>query len=242
MDTTSTVAPMRGRRLPGVLWNGDAMLDSWDRIEAIERETGARLIATHELDYETSVPTPPDGWRVVFVKQDLPDGKTNQGRVQAYDGPIYIADAALYLMTKKPELGIKNPYELTQTQYDAALKLLRAQRALIGRYWHDAMVQVDDFKNEGVVASGSWPFQVNLMQADKQKIASTFPKEGVTGWAAGDRERRPSRSRVSISNELFDGIWTASGVFRMRSGRSIMPAAVRASLNRPWRPSSTIQA
>ena len=53
---------MRGRRLPGVLWNGEAMLASWDQIEAIERETGARLIATHELDYETAVPKPPDGW------------------------------------------------------------------------------------------------------------------------------------------------------------------------------------
>jgi putative spermidine/putrescine transport system substrate-binding protein len=47
----------------------------------------------------------------------LPDGKPNKGRVQAYDGPIYIADAALYLMTKKPELGIKDPYELNEQQY-----------------------------------------------------------------------------------------------------------------------------
>ena len=103
--------------------------------------------------------------------------------MQAYDGPIYIADAALYLMANKPELGIKDPYELNEEQYKAALDLLQAQRALVGRYWHDAMVQVDDFKNEGVVASGSWPFQVNLLQADKQPIASTIPEEGATGWA-----------------------------------------------------------
>ena len=103
--------------------------------------------------------------------------------MQAYDGPIYIADAALYLMKKKPELGIKNPYELNEDQYEAALELLQAQRALVGRYWHDAMVQVDDFKNEGVVASSSWPFQVNLLQADKKPVASTIPEEGATGWA-----------------------------------------------------------
>jgi putative spermidine/putrescine transport system substrate-binding protein len=35
---------------------------------------------------------------VVFEEQDLPDGKSNKGRVQAYDGPIHIADAAQYLM------------------------------------------------------------------------------------------------------------------------------------------------
>jgi putative spermidine/putrescine transport system substrate-binding protein len=45
------------------------------------------------------------------------------------------------------------------------------------------MVQVDDFKNEGVVASASWPFQVNLLQADKKPVASTIPEEGATGWA-----------------------------------------------------------
>ena len=61
-DAAYLIAPMRGRRLPGVLWSGDAMLDSWDRIEAIETETGARLIATHELDFETAVPKPPDAW------------------------------------------------------------------------------------------------------------------------------------------------------------------------------------
>ena len=103
--------------------------------------------------------------------------------MQAYDGPIYIADAALYLMTHKPELGIKDPYELNEDQYKAALDLLRQQRTLVGRYWHDAFIQIDDFKNEGVVASGSWPFQVNLLAADKQPVASTVPEEGATGWA-----------------------------------------------------------
>ena len=136
------------------------------------------------LAYNTKVfPEAPKSWSVVFEEQNLPDGKSNKGRVQAFDGPIYIADAALYLMHKKPELGIKDPYELTEEQYKAALDLLRAQKSLVSRYWHDAMVQIDDFKNEGVAASSSWPFQVNLLQFDKQPIASTIPEEGATGWA-----------------------------------------------------------
>ncbi|MGN7806161.1 ABC transporter substrate-binding protein [Ensifer sp. 22521] len=125
----------------------------------------------------------PKSWSVVFEEMNLPDGKSNKGRVQAYDGPIHVADAANYLMAHKPELGIKNPYELNEDQYKAALDLLRGQRKLVGRYWHDAMIQIDDFKNEGVVASGSWPFQVNLMEAEKLPISSTIPEEGVTGWA-----------------------------------------------------------
>ncbi|MBL8597065.1 MAG: ABC transporter substrate-binding protein [Devosia sp.] len=127
--------------------------------------------------------TAPDSWNVVFEEMTLADGQSNKGRVQAYDGPIYVADAALYLMYHNPELGIKDPYALNEDQYKAALDLLRVQRTLIGRYWHDAFVQIDDFKNEGMVASGSWPIMVNLLKADGAPIASVFPKEGVTGWA-----------------------------------------------------------
>jgi putative spermidine/putrescine transport system substrate-binding protein len=136
------------------------------------------------LAYNTKAfPTPPKSWEVVFKEMKLADGKSNKGRVQAFDGPIYIADAALYLKKAKPELKITDPYALDETQYKAALELLREQRKLVSRYWHDAMVQVDDFTNEGVVASSSWGFQVNLLESKKLPIASTVPEEGVTGWA-----------------------------------------------------------
>ena len=113
----------------------------------------------------------------------LPDGQSNKGRVQAYDGPIHVADAALYLMHHQPELGMVSPYELNEEQYAAALDLLRQQRKIVGRYWHNAFIQMDDFKNEGVVASGSWPFQVNLLKGEGAPIASTIPVEGATGWS-----------------------------------------------------------
>jgi putative spermidine/putrescine transport system substrate-binding protein len=136
------------------------------------------------LMYNTNTfPEPPTSWNVVFEEQTLPDGQSNGGRVQAYEGPIYLADAALYLKNHKPELGIKDPYELTRDQFAAVVELLRGQRKLVSRYWHDANVQMDDFKNEGVVASTSWPFQVNLLQSEGQPISSTIPLEGVTGWA-----------------------------------------------------------
>jgi putative spermidine/putrescine transport system substrate-binding protein len=136
------------------------------------------------LAYNTKVfKTPPQSWDVVFKEMKLPDGKSNKGRIQAFDGPIYIADAAMYLMHTDPSLGIKNPYELDEKQYKAALDLLRGQRKLASRYWHDAFVQIDDFTNEGVVASSSWGFQVNLLKSKKAPIDSIVPKEGATGWA-----------------------------------------------------------
>jgi putative spermidine/putrescine transport system substrate-binding protein len=136
------------------------------------------------LLYNTKAfPEPPKSWNVVFEETQLADGKSNKGRVQAFDGPIYIADAALYLSHHQPALGIKDPYELTEEQYKAALELLRQQRQIVHRYWHDAFVQIDDFTNEGVVASSSWPFQVNLLKSKDLPVASTVPEEGATGWA-----------------------------------------------------------
>jgi putative spermidine/putrescine transport system substrate-binding protein len=136
------------------------------------------------LLYNTKVfKTAPTSWSVTFEAQKLPDGKPNKGRIQAYDGPIYIADAALYLASKNPALGIKDPYELNQAQYDAVLTLLRGQHPLIQRYWHVADAQVQDFRNEGIAASGSWPYQANTLLANKADTASTIPVEGATGWA-----------------------------------------------------------
>jgi putative spermidine/putrescine transport system substrate-binding protein len=125
----------------------------------------------------------PTSWSVVFEETTLPDGKSNKGRVQAFDGPIHIADAAMYLMHHKKDLGIKDPYELTEAQYKATLELLRQQRKIVGKYWHDAFVQIDDFTNEGVVASGSWQFQANVLKSKNRPVATTVPVEGATGWA-----------------------------------------------------------
>ena len=106
------------------------------------------------------------------------------GRVQAYDGPIYIADAALYLMSYATRpWASKTPTSSTRTSTRRLSTLLRQQRELIGRYWHDAFIQIDDFTNEGVAASSTWPFQTNVLQAGGAPIDKVVPDEGATGWA-----------------------------------------------------------
>ncbi|HEX2784143.1 MAG TPA: hypothetical protein VHN36_11190, partial [Ilumatobacteraceae bacterium] len=73
------------------------------------------------------VTTDPDSWSVVFDKNS-----PYKGKVTAYDAPIYIADAALYLKTAQPDLAIDDPYSLTQKQFDAAVALLKDQHSIIG--------------------------------------------------------------------------------------------------------------
>jgi N-acyl homoserine lactone hydrolase len=61
-DATYLLSKMRERALPAVLWSPDAMVASWERIEALEREHDAMLIATHDLDYRERIKLAPDGW------------------------------------------------------------------------------------------------------------------------------------------------------------------------------------
>jgi len=128
----------------------------------------------------------PKSWDVVFKEMTLADGKSNKGRIEAYGAPIYIADAALYLMKHNPELGITDPYYLDEKQFAAAVDLLKGQRQLVAKYWTDYTAQMDEFKNEGIVASTSWPLQVNLLSGEKDakiKVAGVVPEEGATGWS-----------------------------------------------------------
>jgi glyoxylase-like metal-dependent hydrolase (beta-lactamase superfamily II) len=53
---------MAARRLPGLLWSPDAMVESWYRIEEMQRQHDAELIFTHDLDWETTVRVAPDQW------------------------------------------------------------------------------------------------------------------------------------------------------------------------------------
>ncbi len=180
----SRVQPIETARIPQ--WESiDERLKNapWHTVDGVHYGVPYQW-GSNVLMYNTDVfEKPPSSWKIVFEPSVLPDGKSNQGRVQAFDGPIYIADAALYLMTARPELGIVDPYELNQQQYEAALELLRGQRKIVSRYWHDPSMQIDDFTNEGVVASSSWPFMVNMLVRQGKPIDSTIPVEGATGWA-----------------------------------------------------------
>jgi len=61
-DASYLDAAMRARRLPGVVWNPDAMVASWEALERLERDRGAQLIFTHELEFRTMIRLAPEAW------------------------------------------------------------------------------------------------------------------------------------------------------------------------------------
>jgi putative spermidine/putrescine transport system substrate-binding protein len=120
----------------------------------------------------------PDSWGVVFDPNS-----PYKGKVTAYDSPIYIADAAVYLKATKPELGITNPYELDDKQFQAAVDLLKGQRSIIGEYWSDYTKEISAFTNRNSVVGTTWQVIANLLQGEKVPVELTLPKEGSTGWS-----------------------------------------------------------
>ena len=120
-----------------------------------------------------------DSWSVVFDKSSQ-----YKGKVTAYDSPIYIADAALYLMKTKPDLGIKDPYSLTEKQLDAAVELLKQQKANVGEYWNDITKEVSSFESGSTVVGTTWQYGANVIAGDKKiSVKTVLPKEGATGWS-----------------------------------------------------------
>ncbi len=131
------------------------------------------------LMYRTDKVQPaPDSWSVVFDESEQ-----YAGNVTAYDSPIYIADAAVYLMETQPDLGIENPYALDEKQLDAAVNLLKEQSENVGEYWSDYLKEVQAFKNGSSVVGTTWQVIANVAQGEKAPVDVVLPKEGATGWS-----------------------------------------------------------
>src|SRR5262249_53967306 len=97
-------------------------------------------------------PNKPTSWQVIY-------DPAYKGLITVPDNPIQIADAALYLSKSQPSLGIKDPYELTQQQFEAAVNLLKQQQPLIKHYWSLATDEISLFRIGDVVFGATWPYQ-----------------------------------------------------------------------------------
>ena len=129
------------------------------------------------------VPEDTDSWSVVWEDAELEKYK---GKISIYGLSDFIADAAVYLKATQPDLGIDNPYQLNQEQFDAAVALLKKQAPNVGEYWPaDAAMQIGSFTNGDSVVGTTWPYQyVQLTAADPPvPVKIVKPKEGTTGWS-----------------------------------------------------------
>jgi putative spermidine/putrescine transport system substrate-binding protein len=179
MIASGDVEPVNTDLVPNYADVFDALkMKPWNSVNGvaygIPHGRGANL-----LMYRTDkVSPPPTSWSVVFDK-----ASPYKGFVTAYDSPIYIADAAVYLMSTRPELKIKNPFALDDKQFAASVALLKQQNTDIGEYWSDYTKEITAFKNGDSVVGTTWQIIANLAQADKAPVEAVLPSEGATGWS-----------------------------------------------------------
>jgi putative spermidine/putrescine transport system substrate-binding protein len=126
------------------------------------------------------VTTAPTKWAELFDPNS-----PYAGKFSVYDAPIYIADAAVVLMSTRPDLKITHPYSLDDTQFQAAVDLLKTQKPAVGEYWGDYTKQIDSFTNGNTVIGTSWQVIANVLQGSDPPVPVevTIPEEGSTGWS-----------------------------------------------------------
>jgi putative spermidine/putrescine transport system substrate-binding protein len=129
------------------------------------------------------VPADTDSWNVIWEQDQLDKYK---GKISIYDDSIFIADAAVYLKATQPDLGIDNPYELDEDQFNAAVDLLKKQAGAGVNYWPgDVAKQIAEYTNGDSVVGTTWPYQYVQLTAADPPVPVTIikPKEGTTGWS-----------------------------------------------------------
>jgi putative spermidine/putrescine transport system substrate-binding protein len=143
---------------------------------------GANLLMWNSEDVKPS----PDSWNVTL---DPKVAAKYKGKISQYDDPMSIAEAAVYLKFHEPNLGIENPYELNEEQFEAAVDLLKEQRANVGEYWSDAAKQIQAFGSGDNLVGTTWQYQYFALKAEGKPMAASpasqgfLPKEGATGWS-----------------------------------------------------------
>ncbi len=115
---------------------------------------------------------------------DLEQNTPYKGKISIYDDSIFIADAALYLKATQPDLGIDDPYQLNDKQFDAAVNLLKSlkpQRGrVVGRLRQADRVVREQGRRRRDDAGRTRRTSSRPTRSPCRRVK---PKEGTTGWS-----------------------------------------------------------
>ena len=100
----------------------------------------------------------------------------------AYDLPIYIADAALYLSSSQPELDIENIYALDSNQFNAVIEFIKAQRLSGITTYPDSVKAKELIENNEYSTALIWQSVYSELKSHGREIDYFVPNYGTTGW------------------------------------------------------------
>ena len=120
--------------------------------------------------------TDPTSWQPLVDRARLAR-RSRQGAATE-DTPMVIGDAAITLRATTPALAIRDPFELSEPQFEAVLSFVRARMLRTTRYWQLAQEEIDALDTRlADVGTGGW-YQQSALGADTFGIA--LPREGAS--------------------------------------------------------------
>jgi putative spermidine/putrescine transport system substrate-binding protein len=145
---------------------------------------GANLLMWNSNDVKPA----PTSWDVMF---DPAKSSQYKGKISQYDDSMSIAEAAVYLKFHEPDLGIENPYELNEEQFEAAVNLLKEQRPNVGEYWGDAAKQIQAFGSGDNELGTTWQYQYFALLEEGVR-------DGMVGHLDDQLQRQTSQLHVRV--------------------------------------------
>ncbi|MEU8172331.1 extracellular solute-binding protein [Microbispora hainanensis] len=130
--------------------------------------------ATNEILYDTGKVSP-DGPESLF---------TDKGPVMFRDRPLSLADAALVLKAQGTDAGedIKDPFDLTDAQLDAAAELFTSDEDDEHTFWRDPVEVVQGFATGSVRLAQATPYHLDVLRRGHKPVRALTDRP-VTGWA-----------------------------------------------------------
>ncbi|MCW2882693.1 MAG: Spermidine/putrescine-binding periplasmic protein-like protein [Sphaerisporangium sp.] len=106
---------------------------------------------------------------------------SDRGPVMLKDSPLSIADAALALKKLRPGLGVKDPFELTPPQLDAAMALLTERQGDQRSYWKEPIEALQGFADGSVRMGRALPYHLDMLRQAGRPVKAAGG-EPTTGW------------------------------------------------------------
>ncbi|MEV4300533.1 extracellular solute-binding protein [Microbispora rosea] len=130
--------------------------------------------ATNEILYDAGKVSP-DGPESLF---------TDKGPVMLRDRPLSLADAALVLKAQGTDVGedIKDPFDLTDAQLDAAAELFTSGDDGRRVFWRDPVEVVQGFATGSVRLAQATPYHLDVLRRGHKQVTALTDRP-VTGWA-----------------------------------------------------------
>lgn len=130
---------------------------------------------------------------------------------EQYEGRLSMnAEMESAVKTAALVLGIDDPYNATEAEFEAIRESLTEQRRLVRYYWSDPTQLGQSIAAGEVVAAWAWPQVYGDLLKEGVPVAYLTPREGVNSWVTGFVRLAEAPGDEQLAYDYVDA-WLAPG-------------------------------